>query len=473
MVFSSSLFLFYFLPIFLGIYFLADDKYKNIVALIASIFFYAWGAPKFVFVVLGSIIADFYIVQQMFKSEGKTKRIYLILSVILNIGLLAYFKYANFFVDNLNSFLNITGAGEITLAKIALPIGISFFTFQKFTYTIDVFRGKHKPLKSVWDLCLYILLFPQLIAGPIVRYGEIADQLTDRKANETIENRITGLYRFILGLAKKVLIANVMGAEADKIFAMDPNLMSGGTAWIGIFAYTFQIYFDFSGYSDMAIGLGKMIGFKFPENFNNPYISRSISDFWRRWHMTLGRWMKDYLYIPLGGNKVNSKLHLYFNLWFVFLISGLWHGSSWTFVAWGAFHGIFLILDRLFLLKFLDKIGKIPATIFTFIVTMIGWVIFRSETMSFAFDYISKLFKFDTGIIVKPDSEFWTIFIIAILFSFITAFKLGRKLEDKIIYQEYSNSRYIYMGVICMILLILSAASITSSGFNPFIYFRF
>lgn len=473
MVFSSSLFLFYFLPIFLGIYFLADDKYKNFVALFASIFFYAWGAPRFIFVVLASIIADFYIVQQMFKSEGKTKRIYLILSVILNIGLLSYFKYANFFVDNVNSFLNITGSGEISLAKIALPIGISFFTFQKFTYTIDVFRGKHKPLKSVWDLCLYILLFPQLIAGPIVRYGEIADQLTDRKANETIENRITGLYRFILGLSKKVLIANVMGAEADKIFAMDPNLMSGETAWIGILAYTFQIYFDFSGYSDMAIGLGKMIGFKFPENFNNPYVSRSISEFWRRWHMTLGRWMKDYLYIPLGGNKVNSKLRLYFNLWFVFLISGLWHGASWTFVAWGAFHGVFLILDRLFLLKFLDKIGKFPATIFTFMITIIGWVIFRSESMQFAFDYISKLFKFDTGIIVKPDSEFWTIFVIAILFSFITAFKPGQILEEKIIYKEYSNGRYIYMGVICMILLILSAASITSSGFNPFIYFRF
>ena len=473
MVFSSSLFLLYFLPIFLGIYYIADHKYKNFVALIASVFFYAWGAPQFIFIVLGSILADFFLVKQMYKSGEKQKRIYLVLSVILNIGLLAYFKYANFFVDNLNTFLNITGTGNINLAKIVLPIGISFFTFQKFTYTIDVYRGKHKPLKSVLDLCLYILLFPQLIAGPIVRYSEIADQLTDRKANETLDNKITGLYRFILGLSKKVLIANVMGAEADKIFALDPTAISAGTAWIGILAYTFQIYFDFSGYSDMAIGLGKMIGFKFPENFNNPYISRSISEFWRRWHITLGRWMKDYLYIPLGGNKVNSKLRLYFNLWFVFLISGLWHGASWTFIAWGAFHGVFLILDRLFLLKALNKIGKLPATIFTFFVTMIGWVIFRSETMDSAFIYITKLFNFNTGIVIKPDSEFWTVLIFAIIFSFITAFKPGKKLESNIFFNDYTNSRYIIMAICCMLLLIVFTANIASSGFNPFIYFRF
>ncbi len=473
MVFSSNIFLYYFLPAFLGLYFLADKKYKNIVALIASVFFYSWGAPKFIFVVMASILADFYLVRQMYLSEGSRKRTFLIISVILNIGLLAYFKYANFFVDNLNSFLGITGIGNVHLAKIVLPIGISFFTFQKFTYTIDVFRGKHKPLDKVWDLFLYILLFPQLIAGPIVRYSEIADQLTDREKNETIDNRITGFYRFILGLSKKVLIANVMGAEADKIFALDPNLISSSTAWIGVLAYTFQIYFDFSGYSDMAIGLGKMIGFKFPENFNNPYVSRSISEFWRRWHMTLGRWMKDYLYIPLGGSKVNSKKRLYFNLWFVFLISGLWHGASWTFVAWGAFHGIFLILDRLFLMKFLDKIGKFPAVILTFIVTVVGWVIFRSVSMDFAFDYIYIMFSFGSGEIVNPDIEFWSIFVLAVIFSFFTIFKPGLKLEQKIFFGDYTVSRYLIMAVICLVLLLLSTASITSSGFNPFIYFRF
>ncbi len=473
MVFSSNIFLFYFLPVFLFLYLLADYRYKNYIALFASVFFYAWGAPRFVFVVLGSILADFYLVQKMYQSDGVKKKTFLIISVILNIGLLAYFKYANFFVDNLNSFLNIISVGEIQMAKVILPIGISFFTFQKFTYTIDVYRNKHKPLNRVWDLFLYILLFPQLIAGPIVRYSEIADQLTDRKSNDTIDNKITGFYRFIIGLAKKVLIANVVGAEADKIFALDPNVISSSVAWIGVLAYTFQIYFDFSGYSDMAIGLGKMMGFKFPENFNNPYVSRSISEFWRRWHMTLGRWMKDYLYIPLGGNRVNSKFRLYFNLWFVFLISGLWHGASWTFVIWGAFHGVFLILDRLFLLKFLDKIGKFPSIILTFFVTTIGWVIFRSESIGFAKKYILKMFSFESGKAIVPNIEFWIILIFAIFFSFLTLFKWGYKFEQKVFFGKYSVIEYFLMAIACILLLILSTASITSSGFNPFIYFRF
>ncbi|MDD3859455.1 MAG: MBOAT family protein [Bacteroidales bacterium] len=473
MVFSSTIFLLYFLPIFLGIYYLADVKYKNYIALAASIFFYAWGAPSFIFVVIGSVIADFFIVKKMYEAKGRSKNWLLTLSVILNLGLLAYFKYANFFIDNFNVLLNLSGAGQVHLAKIILPIGISFFTFQKFTYSIDVYRGKHPPLKKVSDLCLYILLFPQLIAGPIVRYSEIADQLNDRKENETIDNKLTGLFRFIIGLAKKVLIANVMGAEADRIFAMDVQSMNSSVAWIGILAYTFQIYFDFSGYSDMAIGLGKMIGFKFPENFDNPYISRSISEFWRRWHMTLGRWMKDYLYIPLGGSKVNSKGRLYFNLWFVFLISGLWHGAAWTFVAWGAFHGIFLILDRLFLLKVLNKIGKWPAMALTFLITIVGWVIFKSETLSYAFQYIGNLFSFDFGSLGYFDREFYVILIIAVFFSFITAVKLGKALETKVLYQDYPNRRYFIMAGLCLVLLIISVADISSSGFNPFIYFRF
>lgn len=473
MVFSSTIFLLYFLPFFLLIYYLADVKFKNYVALAFSVFFYAWGAPDFIFIVLGSVIIDFYIVKKMYASIGNKKKLWLAASVILNLGLLAYFKYANFFVDNFNSILNVFGAGNINLAKIIMPIGISFFSFQKFTYGIDVYRGKHGPLNKVSDLALYILLFPQLIAGPIVRYEEIADNLKDRRHLENAENRLTGLYRFIIGLSKKVLIANVVGAEADRIFAMQTGDLNSSIAWIGILAYTFQIYFDFAGYSDMAIGLGKMIGFNFPENFNSPYISRSISEFWRRWHMTLGRWMKDYLYIPLGGNQVNSKFRLYFNLWFVFLISGLWHGAAWTFIAWGAFHGIFLILDRLFLLKILEKVGKIPATIFTFLVTMIGWVIFRSSTMSQAFDFVGQLFAFNFGETGYLGTEFIAILFIAVAFSFITAFKFGKKIEEKLFYSQYTNSRYIIMAVCCLLLLIVSVADISASGFNPFIYFRF
>ncbi|NLA23497.1 MAG: MBOAT family protein [Bacteroidales bacterium] len=379
----------------------------------------------------------------------------------------------NFFVENLNFLLNAFGASCIHWTNIALPIGISFFTFQKFTYSIDVYRGVHKPLERVWDLCLYILLFPQLIAGPIVRYHEIADQIVDRSHNETAQNRLMGFYRFIIGLSKKVLIANVLGAEADRVFEMQAMAMGSGTAWLGVLAYTFQIYFDFSGYSDMAIGIGRMIGFKFPENFNNPYISQSITEFWRRWHITLGRWMRDYLYIPLGGNRVKTKYRLYFNLWVVFLISGLWHGASWTFVIWGAYHGLFLVLDRLFLLKVYEKIGKFPSILITFIIAVVGWVFFRSPDIDYAFQFIGNMFSFNFVGVEYYDAEFWTILAIAIAFSFLTAFKFGLKIEQKVLYSDYSKYGYYSMAFISVVLLMISISSITASGFNPFIYFRF
>ncbi|MBW6461207.1 MAG: MBOAT family protein, partial [Bacteroidales bacterium] len=314
MVFSSALFLVIFLPVFLIVYYLLPRYFKNLWVLLASVIFYAWGAPDFFFIVLGAIVVDFYLVRHIPGSNRQLKRLLTGISIFLNVGLLAYFKYANFFVENLNSILGQIGMQPAGWTAVALPIGISFFTFQKITYTVDVYRGLHQPLQRVTDYAMYILMFPQLIAGPIVRYNEVADQLVDRRANETAENRLAGFFRFVIGLSKKVLIANVLGAEADKVFALDAAGMATGTAWIGVIAYAFQIYFDFSGYSDMAIGLGRMIGFRFPENFNNPYISQSITEFWRRWHMTLGRFMRDYLYIPLGGNKVRP-FRLYVNLW--------------------------------------------------------------------------------------------------------------------------------------------------------------
>jgi len=279
MVFSSSLFLLYFFPVFLIIYYLLPRVAKNLFALLASIFFYAWGAPVFVFVVLGSILLDFYVVRVMNTVTGKEKGWLLAVSMVLNIGLLLYFKYANFFVDNANEILQHFGMNAVHWTRVALPIGISFFTFQKITYSVDVYRKVHAPLQKVTDYALYILMFPQLIAGPIVRYSEIADQLVDRRANENIDNRLTGFFRFVVGLSKKVLIANVLGEEVDRIFDMGAGDIDSITAWYGIIAYSFQIYFDFSGYSDMAIGIGRMIGFKFPENFNNPYISQNISEF--------------------------------------------------------------------------------------------------------------------------------------------------------------------------------------------------
>ncbi|HRW96777.1 MAG TPA: MBOAT family O-acyltransferase, partial [Bacteroidales bacterium] len=328
MVFSSSLFLLYFLPAFLIVYYLLPQKFRNLFTLLSSIFFYAWGAPDFIFIVLGSIVIDYYIVDLIHKSTlMKARRILLGISVVINVGMLAWFKYANFLVDNFNEMIGWFGLEPVSWSAVALPIGISFFTFQKLTYSVDVFRKVHPPLHKVTDYAMYILMFPQLIAGPIVRFNEIADQIENRRTFETIDERLLGFFRFVVGLMKKVLIANVLGEQVDKIFSMQAGQISTPLAWIGIIAYSFQIYYDFSGYSDMAIGLGRMIGFKFPENFNNPYISQNISEFWRRWHITLGRWMRDYLYIPLGGNRV-SVYRLYFNLWIVFLLSGLWHGAA-------------------------------------------------------------------------------------------------------------------------------------------------
>lgn len=474
MAFSSSLFLLYFFPLFLIIYYLADVKYKNNIALFASILFFSWGAPLFVFVVIGSIVIDFFVVQTIYESTGKQRKIYLFVSVFLNLALLAYFKYSNFFVENLNQLVSNWGAHGIAWTKIALPIGISFFTFKKLSYCIDVYRNTHKPFTKITDYGLFILLFPELIAGPIVRFNEIADQIVDRKDQETIDNKLLGLFRFVIGLSKKVLIANVLGAEVDKLFALDPNTLNTPIAWLGIVAYTFQIYFDFSGYSDMAIGIAKMIGFTFPENFDNPYTAQSITEFWRRWHITLGRWMRDYLYIPLGGNKVKSKARLYFNLGLVFFLSGLWHGASWNFVVWGCFHGLFLIADRVFLLSVYEKIGRVFSTIITFIIVMIGWVFFKTETLNQALLYIKKMFSFDfSKYYIHFELNFWTMLVLAFVFSFAGGFSRVIKMQDAVLFEEYSLKRIVTTSFICVILFVLCEAAITSSGFNPFIYYRF
>jgi alginate O-acetyltransferase complex protein AlgI len=472
MVFSSSLFLLYFLPAFLLLYYATPRFLKNYVALAASLLFYAWGAPDFIFIVVLSIIADFYLVKVMYTKTGNTKRWLTGASIALNVGMLLYFKYANFFVENIDLLLQQLGSEPVKWTHVALPIGISFFTFQKMTYAVDVHRGVHPPLKKVTDLALYILMFPQLIAGPIVRFNEIASQLTDRRSNETADNRLTGFFRFALGLAKKVMIANPLGAYADSVFAADPAMLSTAVLWIGILAYAFQIYYDFAGYSDMAIGLGRMIGFDFPENFNNPYISQNISEFWRRWHMTLGRWMRDYLYIPLGGNRVTLK-RMYFNLWLVFLISGFWHGAAWNFVIWGGFHGFFLIADRLFLLKLYQKIGKFPSVLITFIITLIGWVLFRSESMDQVWHYTAGMFSFSGGEDILVSSEVWITMIFAAAFSFWAYFPVIEHWQAKLFGKQQRFWVLVIMTVISLFFLVISLGSITSSGFNPFIYFRF
>lgn len=472
MVFSSSLFLLYFLPIFLLVYHIVPKSWKNYIILISSILFYTWGAPQFVFLLLSATIITFYLVKLLSNSKvKKTRRTLLFFSVSINLGLLVYFKYSNFFVDNLNVFISSLGFKPIAWLDVALPIGISFYTFQTITYALDVYRKVHLPLDKLSNYVLYIMAFPQMIAGPIVRFNTIADQIISRE--EKIDDKLIGLYRFIIGLGKKVLIANVMAEQADLI--MDGNILelSSSMAWVGIFAYTMQIYFDFSGYSDMAIGLGKIMGFRFPENFSSPYTSKSITEFWRRWHITLGAFMKDYLYIPLGGNRV-GKNRLYFNLALVFLLSGLWHGASWNFVIWGGFHGLFLILDRLFLLKFLSKLPNIFSILITFFLTIMGWVIFRIENMTDAINFYQVLFSFKDMSNLELIPEFGLIAVLAIIFSFLASIKIGRKIINFFFERDnYTLIQHIALSLSTIILLILSISFVVSSDFNPFIYYRF
>jgi alginate O-acetyltransferase complex protein AlgI len=357
---------------------------------------------------------------------------------------------------------------------VALPIGISFFTFQKLSYAVDVYRGGERPLQRFRDYVLYIMLFPQLIAGPIVRYSEIADRLTDRASHETVDNRLLGFFRFCIGLARKVWVANALGAVADDVFALRGDELTFSLAWVGIVAYSFQIYFDFSGYSDMAIGLGQMMGFRFPENFNNPYAATSITDFWRRWHITLSNWMRDYLYIPLGGNRVGNA-RLYANLWAVFLISGLWHGAAWTFVLWGAYHGLFLVADRLFLVSVLKKVGKIPATLITYIIVLFGWVLFRADDAGHAIGFASRMLDFWQGW-KTPDFalDFWAMLALAAAICVIGAIPAMQRLQERFIVSEHtSDTKAILLTVGSALLLVLCASMVVADGFNPFIYFRF
>ncbi|MDP4597194.1 MAG: MBOAT family protein [Crocinitomicaceae bacterium] len=474
MVFSSILFLLYFLPVFMLVYVLLPQKAKNYWVLLVSILFYAWGAPNFLYVVLCTSILDFYLVRALYKSEKQQhKKILLTTSLVLNLGLLAYFKYANFFIENVNAALGSLGIEQLAWTQVALPIGISFFTFQTLTYAIEVYRNEHAPFERPDHYLLYKLIFPHAIAGPIIRFKSVAQQVVVRI--ETPDDRLIGLLRFSIGLAKKVLIANVLAKQADLYMGAELSGLNTTQAWVGIVAYTFQIYFDFSGYSDMAIGLARMMGFHFPENFDSPYTSGSITEFWRRWHITLGAFMRDFLYIPLGGNRVKSKWRFYLNLWLVFLISGLWHGASWNFVLWGAFHGVFLILDRLFLLKVLEKIGRVPAAIFTFFVVAMAWVLFRLEEWSMAKQYFIQLFDFNDFKNIELNNSFYFMLLLALVFSVfgrsIWGQQIARYLEEKD--KVLSLGKSLIFLTFSILLLLISIAYLAASEFNPFIYYRF
>jgi alginate O-acetyltransferase complex protein AlgI len=470
MVFSGITFLVYFLPVFILLYHLVPHKFKNAVILVASIYFYSWGGPKFIFVILGTTFLDYFLVNAMHNQKTlSAKKAFLVLSLCLNLGLLFYFKYCNFFIENINALLGT----EITWLKVALPIGISFYTFESLTYVVDVYRGIHKPLKNFWHYQTYILLFPKLIAGPIVRYHDIADQITDREKNYTPDIKLSGFLIFCIGLAKKTIIANTLGMQADAVFKLPAEEIDTAAAWVGALAYTFQIYFDFSGYSDMAIGLGKIMGFKLPENFNNPYTSASITEFWRRWHITLSTWMRNYLYIPLGGNRV-SDAKLYRNLIIVFLFSGLWHGASWNYVLWGAYHGLFLVLERLFLGDVFRRLGRFISIPITFIIVVTGWVLFRNEDLGYGLHVIKEMYAFNffDGKFAL-NNDFICMAIVAAVFSFFAVTNATKALQNRIYGEQFSGSGRWLAMLAGIVLFYVSLSYVSALDFNPFIYFRF
>jgi alginate O-acetyltransferase complex protein AlgI len=475
MVFTSTLFLLYFLPVFLAVYAWVPYRFKNGIALAASLIFYAWGAPTFIVLLLGLLIANFYLVKHLdLSTRVSLRKLLLWGSLAINLGVLAYFKYANFFVENVNALLGLAGKPGWNWTAVALPIGISFFTFQSITYTLDVYWKKHARLNQLGDYLLYILLFPQLIAGPIIRFNTIADELGNRRENLTADNKLHGFYIFVVGLAKKVLIANQLGEQVDLIFSHSESL-STGMAWLGVLGYSMQIYFDFSGYSDMAIGLGRMMGFHFPENFKNPYTATSITDFWRKWHITLGTFMRDYLYIPLGGNRSGSQARTYLNLITVFLLSGLWHGASWNFVIWGGWFGLFLILERMFLESWLKRFPKVVQLAYAFLVVLLGWVFFRAETLPEALHYLQTMVGLGNRapLPVDIDPSYLPFLAIAFFFAWITLWGWGRAAEQFVYYRTHAAKAHLVLTPVALVVALLCISYVASSDFNPFIYFRF
>lgn len=466
MVFSSTIFVFLFLPLVLLCYFLAPKKLKNYILLFFSLVFYIFGGPKFLLVLLFVVLIDY--IGAILINKTNKKKLFLILTLILNIATLVYFKYTGFFLENVNNIFGL----NITIPDIVLPIGISFYTFQAMSYVIDVYRNKVSLQKNYLTLLLYVSLFPQLVAGPIVRYETIEQELKVRKT--TFEDVEYGIRRFILGLAKKVIIANQMGALADTIFSSSD--ISTPVAWLGAIAYMFQIYFDFSAYSDMAIGLGRIFGFKFLENFKFPYISKSITEFWRRWHISLSTWFRDYVYIPLGGNRKGIKRQI-INLFIVWLLTGFWHGAEWNFVIWGLYYFIFLMLEKFVFNKVLAKTPNVIRHIYTLFIVLIGWVIFRCESLDsiktmFTSMFTLKITEFSLNELLIYLETYAIYFILAIIFSMPVYYKI----VDKINFLKEGRLKLalniLHYGSL-IVIFIITIMFLAYSSYNPFIYFRF
>ena len=460
MVFSSILFLFRFFPAAMLVYFLIPQKGKNAAIFILSLIFYSWGEPKYFPIMIASVLVDYFVgrgIDRFWRSKAICKWL-LACSMVFNLGMLGFFKYTGFFVENLNAVFGLSLAAP----NITLPIGISFYTFQTMSYSIDVYRGKVKAEKNIIDFAAFVTLFPQLIAGPIVRYSDISKELKERTIN--LDQISEGIAIFIMGLGKKVLIANNIGALWTEVSeTLGFAGISAPLAWMGVIAFTLQIYFDFSGYSQMAIGLGKMMGFTFPQNFDFPYISKSFTEFWRRWHMTLGSWFREYLYFPLGGSRVDSKARLYFNLFVVWFCTGFWHGASWNFILWGLFFLVFLVIEKTFLLPYLKK-GKVLPHIYVLFFLLISWAIFAVTDLSQLGVLLRKMFSLSAGMDWMYYLRNYAVtFCVAILFSTPLPWKIYCKVKD------ITAVNLVLMGGV----LVMSVAYLVDATYNPFLYFRF
>ena len=460
MIFSNIFFMFRFLTVVLLIYYIVPYKYKNGIITIASLIFYSWGEVKYFPIMIASTVVDFFSSQYIEKNRGDIKKMRrgLACSVIFNLGSLMFFKYTDFFIANINNFAGTS----IPLLRIPLPLGISFYTFQTMSYTIDVYRGKVPAEKNIINFSAFVTMFPQLIAGPIVLYSDIKEKLNTQEGRITLEGINEGIKLFIFGLGKKVLIANNVGALWTDIETMGFGMVSTPLAWLGIIAYSLQIYFDFSGYSLMAIGLGKMLGFDFPQNFNLPYISKSVTEFWRRWHMTLSGWFREYVYIPLGGNRKGLKRQI-LNMLVVWFLTGFWHGADWNFMLWGLYYFMLLAIEKVFLLKWLQK-HPVPARIYTLLTIAVGWAIFYITDLGMLGRFIVKMFSFSGGV---SAGYYFRNYFVSILVGILCSTPLTIRF-----YEKYKNNNVVMIPVLTAIFL-LSVAYLVDSTYNPFIYFRF
>ena len=466
MLFSSIPFLYYFLPGVLILYFISPKKLKNTALLLSSLGFYGWGEPKYVVLMIASIIIGYIsgLLIEAFNKK-KTAKVVVALSVLINLLFLGFFKYSDFFIENFNTATGLS----VPLLRVALPIGISFYTFQILSYTVDVYRGDVKAQKNFINLAAYITMFPQLIAGPIVRYSHIAKQLEERTLS--FENFAKGMRRFVFGLGKKIFLANTLGELCDIFKASDDKSVL--FYWLYAVAFALHVYFDFSGYSDMAIGLGRIMGFRFMENFNYPYISKSATEFWRRWHISLGSWFRDYVYIPLGGNRV-SRLRWFFNILVIWFLTGMWHGAAWNFIIWGIYFAVVLIIEKLFLLKFLNK-TKVIGRVYTLIVVVISFVIFNASDMKEAFSYIGGMFGAGEVPLVSKELVYYLKnFAVVIILGIIGATPVVKKAVEKIAENKCASRVLVVVEPLVLVVLMVSmTAYLVDGSFNPFLYFRF